>query len=75
MHIMHKIFLTGALSPQKITSSMVLSLTGVTRNNPKHPKAALMHKQEQYKQVCYIKTGLEISIDHLITRRNFIKVI
>ena len=42
MHIMHEIFLTGALSHQQFTSSMVPSLNVVPGKNLKHPEAAPM---------------------------------
>ena len=50
--IMHKIFLIGALSPQHITSSTALLLTGSKRNNLKHSEAFSMHKREQCTQLC-----------------------
>ena len=37
MQVMHKIFMTGDLSPQQITYSIVSSLNDVPRNNMKHP--------------------------------------
>ena len=57
MQIMIEIFLTGNLSPQNITSSMVTSFTDTPRNNLRHLEKVPMHKQEQCTQACYIKIG------------------
>ena len=40
--IMHDIFMMGAPSPQHFTSSMVPSLTGAPRKNPKNPRTVPM---------------------------------
>ena len=43
--IIRDIFLTEPTSPQHFTSSMVTSLTGVSRNNPRHKYSVSMQKQ------------------------------
>ena len=45
-------------------SSMVTSLTVAPRNIQKLPEAFQMHKQDQCTQEGWIKTGLEIYLDH-----------
>ena len=50
MNIMQEIYLTDDQSHQHLISSMVPSLTGVPRNNPRPLEAVSIHKQEQYTQ-------------------------
>ena len=57
INITKEIYLTGALSPQHLTSSMVPSLTGFPVNNPRHLEAVPIQKQEQFTQEYYIKIG------------------
>ena len=51
-HIMKDISLTGAPSPQHITSSMTPSYIGVPRKNMRHYKAVPIQKQDKFTQVC-----------------------
>ena len=66
MQIMHEIFLTGAMSHQQLTYSMVPSFTGAPRNNLRLAEAFTVQKQEPYTPLCYIKTVLERFIDQLV---------
>ena len=50
IQIMRKIFLTGVMSPQQLTSSVVLLFVGEPRNNPRHTESFPMQKQEQFTQ-------------------------
>ena len=74
VHIMHKIFMTGALSPQHLIYLMVPSLTGAPINNPIHPEAVSTHKQEQYAQECWIKIGPETFLGQLVTPLDLHKI-
>ena len=46
---------------------MVPSFTGAPGNNQKHTEAVPIQKQEKITQACYIKIGLETSLDQLVT--------
>ena len=48
VQIMQEISLTGSPSPQRTTSSISLSWTGVTRNNRRHTNEVPIHKQEKF---------------------------
>ena len=54
MQIMQDIYLTGALSPQNLNSSMALRYTGVQLINPRNPKVVPMQKiRSMYKGALY----------------------
>ena len=58
--IMQEIYLTGTLSYQQLITSMELSSASFTIKNSRYPKAVPMRKQEQFTQLCWIKTGLKV---------------